>query len=577
MPLTPYAGVLGPTRAAHLLRRATFGPTLALIQQFETLTAANAITLLFDDQIPDPELPLNPETGEDWLLTGQLGEEISIKSLNDHFIMWLIGLASDSTQPVSFSTREKITYFFHTHLTTKQDKVANSQTLYFQNELFRQFAFDKNKTEEFSFKSLLKKISVDNAMLRFLDGSQNVKGSPNENYGRELMELFAIGRGLEGTFPTDLPQGDYLNYKEEDVQAAARVFSGLKLDESYQTLDIDTNLPRGRVVTGSHDNDVKQFSNRFNDVAITPDPTLMPNGKATEESVLDEISQLVEMITDQNEASLFICRELYRFYVYHKVTEEIQSTVINDMAVIYEANNYKIQPVLEALFASTHFYEAVAMDVNDDKFGAIIKSPLDLVAGTHRAFNIKFANHVTEYQLFYSQMGGIYQRMQRMGLDYYEPFEVAGYTAYHQYPAYNRNWISSNYLANRYDLIRSIFVMMSSQNPDMPSFDAVQFTKDNVDNATGADARLLIMAYIRYLFPVHFNLTFDEAADDNSGLTAERVNYFLQAFLFEPQLDADPEAEWTKRWNANYEMDVVEGQLIQLFNSLLQTPEYQLM
>ncbi len=577
MPLTPYTGVLGPTRAAHLLRRATFGPTLPLIQQFETLTAANAVTLLFDDQIPDPELPLNPETGEDWLLTGQLGEEVSIKGLNDHLIMWLIGLAADSIQPVSFSTREKIVYFFHTHFTTKQDKVGNSRTLYFQNELFRQFAFDKNKTEEFSFKSLLKKISVDNAMLRFLDGSQNVKGSPNENYGRELMELYAIGRGLEGTFPTDLAQGDYLNYTEQDVQAAARVLSGIKLDESYQTLDIDTNLPRGRVATGSHDNDVKQFSNRFNDVTITPDPALMPNGQATEDSVLDEIGQLVDIITAQNEASLFICRELYRFYVYHEVTEEIQSTVINDMAVIYEANNYKIQPVLEALFASTHFYDAIAMDVNDDKFGAIIKSPLDLVVGIYRAFNINFANHVTEYQLFYSQMGGIYQRMQRMGQDYYEPFEVAGYTAYHQYPAYNRNWISSNYLANRYDLIRSIFVMMSSQNPDMPSFDAVQFTKDKVDNATGSDARLLIMAYVQYLFPVHFNLTFDVAADDNSGLTAERLNYFLQAFLFEPQLDADPEAEWTNRWNANYEMDVVEGQLIKLFNSLLQTPEYQLM
>jgi hypothetical protein len=293
--------------------------------------------------------------------------------------------------------------------------------------------------------------------------------------------------------------------------------------------------------------------------------------------VLDEISQLVEIISLQQEASLFICREIYRFYVYHEVTEEIQTSIIAEMATTYEASNYKIQPVLEELFASEHFYEAVASDVNDDKFGAIIKSPLELVAGTHRAFNINFANHVTEYQLFYSQMGGVYQRMQRMGQDYYEPFEVAGYTAYHQFPAYNRNWISSNYLANRYDLIRSIFVMMSSQNPDMPSFDAVQFTKDNVDNATGADPRLLIMAYIQYLFPVHFNLTFDAAADDTSGLTAERLNYFLQAFLFEPQLDADPEAEWTNRWNANYEMDVVEGQLIKLFNALLQTPEYQLM
>ncbi|MCF6359403.1 MAG: DUF1800 domain-containing protein [Cyclobacteriaceae bacterium] len=577
MPLTPYTGVLGPTRAAHLLRRATFGPTIPLIQQFETLTTANALALLFDDQIPDPELPINPETGQDWLLTGQLGEEVSLRGLNDNLLMWLIGLSCDTSQPVSFSTREKIVYFFHTHFTTKQNKVGNSRTLYFQNELFRQFAFDKNKTEEFSFKSLLKKISVDNAMLRFLDGSQNVKGSPNENYGRELMELYAIGRGLEGSFPADLPQGDYLNYTEQDVQAAARVLSGIKLDETYQTIDIDTNLPRGRVATGSHDNDPKQFSNRYNDTVITPDPTLLQNGQPTNESVIDEISQLIEMITSQQESAIFICRTIYRFYVYHEVTQNIQDTVITEMAATLVANGFKIQPVLEELFASEHFYDAVAMDVNDDKYGAIIKSPLDLVAGIYRAFNINFANHVTDYELFYSQMGGISQRMQKMGQDYYEPFEVAGYTAYHQFPAYNRNWISSNYLANRYDLIRNIFVMMSNQNPEMPSFDAVQFTRDNVDNATGADARLLIMAYVQYLFPVQFNLTFNPAADDNSGITAERLNYFLQAFLYEPQLDADPEGEWTNRWNANYEMDVVEGQLIKLFNSLLQTPEYQLM
>lgn len=577
MPLTPFSGVLGSTRAAHLLRRATFGPTIPLINQFESLTAVEAIALLFDDQIDMPELPINPETGEDWLLTGQLGAEVGLKDLNQNLIMWLIGLASDTTQPISFNTREKIVFFFHTHFTTKQDKVGNSRTLYYQNELFRQFAFDKTKTEEFNFKSLLKKISVDNAMLRFLDGSQNVKGSPNENYGRELMELYSLGRGLEGTFPTDLPQGDYLNYTEQDVQAAARVLSGLKLQEDYSIIDIETNLPRGRVATGSHDNDEKQFSQRFNDAIIAPDPALLQNGQPTEESVLDEVSQLIDMITAQQESALFICRELYRFYVYHEVTEEIQNTIIQNMADTLVMNEFKIQPVIEDLLQSQHFYDAVATDINDDKFGAIIKSPLDLVAGTFRFFNLSFANYITDYELFYEQVGIINQHLDRMGMNYYEPFEVAGYTAYHQFPAFNRNWISSNYLTNRYDFISSIFMMMDVQNPDMPGPDMVTFTKASFDNATGSDARNLIINYIQYLFPVNFNLTYDPTADDNAGLTAERLNYFLQAFLFEPQLDADPEGEWTNRWNGNLEMDVVEGQLVKLANALLQTPEYQLM
>lgn len=391
------------------------------------------------------------------------------------------------------------------------------------------------------------------------------------------MELYAIGRGLEGTFPTDLPQGDYLNYTEQDVQAAARVLSGLKVDEDYLHIDIDTNLPRGRVATGSHDNDDKQFSNRFNDTIISPDPTLLLNGEPTEESVIDEINQLVDMITSQQEASKYICREIYRFYVYHNVTPEIHDTIISNMANTLIANDFKIQHVIEDLLQSQHFYDAAAMDVTDDKFGAIIKSPLDLVAGSFRFFNISFANHITDYELFYSQVGTVKRLMDRMGLDYYEPFEVAGYTAYHQYPAYNRNWISSNYLANRYDFIGNVFMMMNNQNEDMPGPDMVQFTRDSFDNATAADARSLIMAYIQYLFPIHFNLTFDVADDDDSGVTAERLNYFLQAFLFEPQIDADPEAEWTNRWNGNMEMDVVEGQLVKLVNVLLQTPEFQLM
>jgi len=577
MPLTAYQGVLGPSRAAHLLRRATFGPTITQINDFGSLTSQEAIALLFDDQIPDPELPINPETGLDWVITGELGAEVGLRDLNNNLIMWMIGLACDYTKPVSFSTREKIVNFFHSHFTTKQDKVGNSRTLYFQNELFRQFAFDKNKLPEFNFKSLLTKISLDNAMLRFLDGGQNVKGSPNENYGRELMELFSIGRGLEGSFPTDLAQGDYLNYTEQDVQTAARVLSGLKLDESYLTIDLDTNLPRGQVDTGAHDNEDKQFSNRFNNTLISPDPALLQNGLPTEESVIDEINQLIEMISSQQESSLFICRELYRFYVYHEVTEELQNTIITEMAATLINNGYKIQPVIEDLLQSQHFYEAVATDVNDDKFGAIIKSPLDLVAGTFRLFNLSFADHISDYELFYTQVGTIRQQMKRMGMDYYEPFEVAGYTAYHQYPAYNRNWISSNYLTNRYDFISSIFMMMNGQSPEIPGPDMVEFTKKSFDMATGADARELIMAFIQSMFPVHFNLTFDSATDDNAGLTAERLNYFLQAFLFEPQLDADPEAEWTNRWNGTIEMDVVEGQLVKLANVLMQTPEYQLM
>ena len=577
MPLTAIQGQLGPSRAAHLLRRATFGASTSNNATFSSLTASEAIEILFDEQLPILELPINPETGTGWLMGEPLGAEVGLRDLNKNLLGWTIGLSIDRNKPLNFSAREKIVFFYHTHFTTKAEKVSNSRHLYHQIELFRQFAFDKDLPVEMNFKSLLQKISLDNAMLRFLDGSQNVKGSPNENYGRELMELYCIGRGLEGSFPTDLEQGDYVNYTEQDVQAAARVLSGLKLDNGFTNIDPETLLPRGRVEPGAHDNDPKVFSNRFGNQIIAPDPLLLNGPNATEESVLDEIRQLIEMITAQPEAALFICREIYRFYVYHAVDESLQNTIIQGMADTLIANDFKIQAVIEELLQSEHFYDSVLPSPNDDKYGAIIKSPLDVLAGTLRFFNLQLADPIAEYELFYSQIDRLMTHMKRMGLNYYEPFEVAGYTAYHQYPAFNRNWISSNYLTNRYDFISDTFTEMANQNPDMPGIDIIQFTRDNFSVGQTNDARDLIIAYIELLFPMHSNLTYDTGADDLSGLTAERMNYFLQAFLFEPKIDNDPEAAWTIRWTNGFDPEVVERQLLKLINALLQTPEYQLM
>jgi hypothetical protein len=106
--------------------------------------------------------------------------------------------------------------------------------------------------------------------------------------------------------------------------------------------------------------------------------------------------------------------------------------------------------------------------------------------------------------------------------------------------------------------------------------DVVTFVQNNFSNAIASDARLLIIELAKYLLPVNDNLTFDPAADDSSGLTAERMNYFLTAFLKSPQIDTDPEGSWTFRWNNPVDMEVVTNQLKSLFNAMMQSPEYQL-
>jgi uncharacterized protein (DUF1800 family) len=576
MPLPQYTGTLGHTRAAHLLRRATFGPNKSEIDMFTAYTPQQAITELFPAILPDPILPLNPETGQDWLISGTTGAEIGVDGLTVYLTRWFLSQAIDFSQGLGYSTREKVVFFLHTHFTTRSEKVRNSRSLYFQNQLFRQFAFDKDQLPEFNFKMLVKKVSADNAMLKFLDGSQNVKGSPNENYGRELLELYTLGRGLEGTLPTDLPAGDYVNYTEQDVQAAARVLSGYKLDLDFITIDPDTLLPSGSIAAGSHDNDPKQFSNRLANQIIEADPLLLLGSQATAESTLDELDQLIELIYAQEEAARYLSRKLYRFYVYHEITETIESTIIAEMAQTFINSGFKLQEVIEELLQSQHFYEA-ASSVDDDKYGGIIRSPLDVVAGTMRFFNIALPDSQLETASFYDQTGDLVDITYSMGMPLYNPFEVAGYGAYHQYPAYNRNWISSNYLTQRYSFIQYIINHMNLLEPDMLGVDVFEYTRANFTNAVGENAFELIMAYAKYLLPVHGNLTFDPASDADAGLTAERLNYFIKAFLYEPQFDDNPEAEWTSRWNSMSEVDVMKTQLDKLINALMQSPEFQLM
>ncbi|MEQ8364245.1 MAG: DUF1800 family protein [Cyclobacteriaceae bacterium] len=579
MPLTELTTPLGLKRAAHLLHRATFGPTKDQIDLYANYTPAQAVNQLFGQTLPDPILPIDPETGTEWVLTGTTDANSGDRDLQEFFKGWLLGqMLSTGIAPnlsLAYSARERVVFFMHTVLTAIQSKIDNSRSLYFQNQLFRQFALDKNLVATINFKELTKKICVDNAMLRLLDGNLNVKGSPNENYARELHELYTIGRGLEGTLPPVTDPGDYFLFKELDVQQAARVLSGWDIDTTFSNIDPDTNLPRGKVrgsVTNAsaHDNTVKQFSERFGNITIEPDPLLLNGTNATEESALDEISQLIESIYAQPETAKNICRRIYRYFVYHSIDTTLNDSVIQDMATTFTSNGFKLQPVLEELFKSTHFYEAAA-GVDDDNFGGIIKSPLDLMVGTHRFYNVQLPDPVAAATEFYEKTNDMSRTISKMGMNFYEPFDVAGYDAYHQFPIYHRSWISTNYLTERYQFIRELADQMPGEG-----IDVVAFVQNNFTNATISDARLLIIELAKYLLPVNDNLTFDPAADDSSGLTAERMNYFLTAFLKSPQIDTDPEGSWTFRWNNPVDMEVVTNQLKSLFNAMMQSPEYQL-
>lgn len=585
MPLPEYSGPLGLKRAAHLLRRATFGATRQDIDSFASLTPAQATVQLFRQPLPDPVLPVDPATGTEWVQAGVTDANSGDEDLQEFFKRWFIGqmLSTGITPSLSlpYSAREKLVFFLHTHFTAIQSKINSSRALYFQNQLYRMYALDAmNPDPLVNFKTLSKKVSVDNAMLRLLDGSLNVKGSPNENYARELLELYSIGRGLEGTLPPGSGEGDYVVYREQDVQEASRVLSGWEFDEDFLTLDPDTNLPRGRIkgsVTNAsaHDNNPKVFSDRFGNQTIQADPALLNGGSPTEASAMDEIDQLIELIYAQPETARNICRKIYRFFVFapHDPASAtaIESAAIDGMVDTFTANGYKILPVIENLLRSQHFYEATA-GYGDDNFGGIIKSPIDLVLGTLRFMNVPVPEMSSPEQ-FYETTGEVINLIDDMGMHFYEPFDVSGYDAYSQYPVYHRSWITVNYLTRRYEFIRTL---VNIAEPGILKVQAVNFFTAAFANGIIANARTLVTTLAQYVLPVTDNLTFDPAADNNSGLTAERLNFFLNAFLSDIYPPGTEETNWTSNWATQTNMDTVRGQLENLLNAMLQSPEYQL-
>ncbi|WP_109829664.1 DUF1800 domain-containing protein [Reichenbachiella versicolor] len=594
MAFTPLSGALGKKRAAHLLRRACGGASPSEIDRIAAMTTAQAMDELVQTGLTTPAPPIDPETGSEWVTSGATdGVNSGEFHLSQFLVRWTLAqmLATDvdEAQKLSYSFRERITLFYHTLFTSKISKIR-SRGQYFQGALFRFFAFDEedtvvtppestptnplpDETHPVNLKQLTKKISIENGMLIFLDGRQNVKGSPNENYARELLELYSIGRGLEGHLPKGDGPGDYVYFTEEDVQAGAKVLSGFNVDNSYSNFDRQTGLPIGVVKNNgnSHDYSTKTFSKRFGNATIAPDNQIITDGGTQEDQMIDEVGQLVDLIYDQDQTPIHICRKLYRFFVYHEVTPATESGIIADMAAILVSNDYKIIPVLKALFSSEEFYDGAA-GVADNYYGSLIKSPIDLCIGFFKNFDLTIPSPESDLDGYYNSLGEIQGAIGSQGMSFYEPFEVAGYSAFHQFPIYNRSWITTNYLTNRYDFVRARMVKIA--DIETGEFSPFEFVRDNF-GAVASDAKSLIIALAEYYLPLQSDLTFSVSTD--SELTTERLNYFLSAFLMNPQIDTDPEAAWTNRWNNGLDLEVREVQLMNLFNAMMQTPEYQLM
>lgn len=532
---------LGRKNAAHLLRRTTFGPSKADIDAFSSYNVNQALAILLEEKLQVAP-PLDLVTGQSWVNPKPTDGNSTSSELMDMSLAWWFSLMNTSGN----SAIDRIAWFYHTHFTTISSRINRGTAIYYQIKLFRHYALG-------NFKELCKKICYDNAMLVHLDGRLNDVGRPNENFAREFFELYTIGKGDQ------VGPDDYTTFTEQDVIESSKVLSGYNVDWDYGNIDLDTGVAMG-VIRGSgnlasnHDASSKTFSAHFQGTVIQPNELI--DGKATKVAALDELDQLVNMIFDQEAAARYICRRLYRYFVYYDITDEIENDIIAPLAQTFITNDFEMKPVLEQLFRSTHFYDIDNATETDDNRGGIIKSPVEVVLGALRFFKIQVPDQGADLNAFYNAYFNLlFAKVKNQGLDFYEPFEVAGYKAFHQAPSYNRNWITGNNLARRYQISTDLLLGYKDENDtELYKLDILSFClNEGIDLNT---PQAIVTFFVDNLFP--------------EDITQERFDYFKSILL----IDVD-EVDWVSTIIAGEDFQVV-FHLENLINALMQSPEYQL-
>lgn len=414
--LAPYAGPWTQTEAAHLLRRTLFGPTLAQINNAVSLGLDATITQLLSNPTINPPLAYN---GND-----------SIVAQGNTWVNAVCPTDTVAATTTENARRESLAAWHMQRINTESFSIHEKMCLFWQNHFAAEATFDCRATYHYmmlisdnalgNFKQLIKDMTIDPCMLVFLNGAQNNKFSPNENYARELLELYTIGKGPQ------IGEGDYTNYTEQDIMEGAKILTGWTvsgfLSDSVTTTSsyFDPAL---------HDSTTKTLSTHFGNASV-------PNADA------NEYSNYIDIIFQQNEVAKFICRKIYRWFVNYDLTTTVETTVIQDMADLMIANNYDIFPVIETLLKSDHFYD---MSVR----GAIIKNPLEFVFSLFNSTStVPNVNTNVDYR-FYLNM---YWGAGALGMNYIQPPNVGGWFAYYQAPNYTKLWVNSAYIKLRFDL-----------------------------------------------------------------------------------------------------------------------------
>jgi uncharacterized protein (DUF1800 family) len=371
--------------AGHLYRRAGFGAGPTQLNQAIRAGLAATLTRVLQGEPPTAKNPGEP-------LFLDLGEPIVKENEIYKLRGWWVYCMLNTPHPL----HERMTLFWHNHFATSIAKVQRVGMMYNQHTLIRQHALGK-------FHPFLLEMSRDPAMLVWLDSNSNVKGKPNENYARELMELFSLGVG---------------HYTEKDVREAARAF------------------------TGWHTNDDKyDFSPLFHDDG---DKTILgQKGNWNGDNI-------VRIVLEQPAAALFLTRKLYRHFI--SETANPPDRLLQPLADAFRKSDYDITGLVKLILSSRHFFSAYA-------YRQRVKSPAEVVVGTIRTLADGLGGEPLPKDP-HAPPANLANRMEAMGQPLFAPPNVKGWVG-------GRSWLNTATVLARHNFVQSVVsVRLNGEPPE---------------------------------------------------------------------------------------------------------------
>ncbi len=520
-----FSGEFTGTHRRHLLNRVLFGCTAKDLKAFENNTLDEMLDKIISES-PEPTPPINyyqskledttgVKEGETWINAPYGDGSINGRRENSMRYWWV--------QQMWFQQRtihEKLILFWHNHFATELNSYGRAHFAYIYQNTLRNHALG-------NFKDFVKAITIDPAMLDYLNGRQNTKESPDENYARELQELFTLGKGEKSA------------YTEEDVRAAARVLTGHYVSKSTFLYSFKDN---------NHDDTDKTFSEFYGKRII--------KGQSGQDGAL-ELEDMLDMIFEIDEVSKFIVRKLYRFFIYYDINAEIEANFIEPLAQIFRSNNYELKPLLLAFFGSEHFMDEAV-------FGACISSPLEFIVKTLRHLEPPLPTLSENTYANYSVTGVYMRYAETMQQFICDPPSVAGWPAYYQTPLFHEIWINSDTYQKRNQSLLPLLYNEIKRDTYRVVIDVIAFASQF---SKPENPVILIEDLCKSFYPVDISEESKAKIKTDILLSGQSNDFY-----------------WTELWNSHLQFpkdtstkNMVDQRLRALILYLMSLPEYQLM